>query len=155
MCCCLVWFAKLVPKITTRMCKLNSQKSSDQSCFCTNTRTHTRQNKSYRLGAVPAGVVGARGRCCPAATVPVVLPKKSKIKSSTENQSSAMIVHKAKRTAVTSTRTTHTRHNKPFEAAICPILLVRASYHTVFSCDNNSVFITPHSEQHQLFWWDV
>ena len=36
----------------------------------------------------------------------------------------------------------------------CPIL-VRASYHTVFSCDNNSVFITPHSEQHQLFWWDV
>ena len=36
----------------------------------------------------------------------------------------------------------------------CPILLVRASYHTVFSCDNNSVFITPHSE-HQLFWWDV
>ena len=25
----------------------------------------------------------------------------------------------------------------------CPILLVRASYHTVFSCDNNSVFITP------------
>ena len=73
MCCCLVWFAKLVPKITTRMCKLNSQKSSDQSCFCTNTRTHTRQNKPYRLAAVPAGVVGARGRCCPAATVPVAV----------------------------------------------------------------------------------
>ena len=36
----------------------------------------------------------------------------------------------------------------------CPILLVHASYHTVFLCDNNSVFITPHSE-HQLFWWDV
>ena len=36
----------------------------------------------------------------------------------------------------------------------CPILLVRASYHPVFSCDNNSVFITPHSE-HQLLWWDV
>ena len=36
----------------------------------------------------------------------------------------------------------------------CPMLLVRASYHTVFSCDNNSVFVTPHSE-HQLFWWDV
>ena len=37
---------------------------------------HTRQNKPYRLGAVRAGVVGARGRCCPAATVPVavVLP---------------------------------------------------------------------------------
>ena len=58
------------------MCKQSSQQS-DQSCFCTNTRTtHTRQNKPYRLGAVRAGVVGARGRCCPAATVPVavVLP---------------------------------------------------------------------------------
>ena len=54
------------------MCKQSSQQS-DQSCFCTNTRTtHTRQNKPYRrLGAVRAGVVGARGRCCPAATVPV------------------------------------------------------------------------------------
>ena len=62
---------ELVPKITTKMCKLNSQQSSDRSCFYTNTRTHTRQNKPYRLGAVPAGVVGARGRCCPAATVPV------------------------------------------------------------------------------------
>ena len=43
----------------------------------TSTRTiHTRQNKPYRLGGVRAGVVGARGRCCPAATVPVavVLP---------------------------------------------------------------------------------
>ena len=43
----------------------------------TSTRTiHTRQNKPYRLGAVRAGVVGARGRYCPAATVPVavVLP---------------------------------------------------------------------------------
>ena len=43
----------------------------------TSTRTiHTRQNNPYRHGAVRAGVVGARGRCCPAATVPaaVVLP---------------------------------------------------------------------------------
>ena len=43
----------------------------------TGTRTiHTRQNKPYRLGAVRAGVVGALGRSCPAATVPVavVLP---------------------------------------------------------------------------------
>ena len=40
----------------------------------TSTRTtHTRQNKPYRLGTVPAGVVGARGRCCPAATVPVAV----------------------------------------------------------------------------------
>ena len=52
----------------------SSQQSSDRSCFCTNTRTtHARQNKPYRLGVVPAGVVGARGRCCPAATVPVAV----------------------------------------------------------------------------------
>ena len=54
-----------------------SSQQSDRSCFCTITRiTHTRQNKPYRLGVVRAGVVEARGRCCPAATVPVavVLP---------------------------------------------------------------------------------
>ena len=40
--------------------------------MCIRDRTHTRQNKPYRrLGAVRAGVVGERGRCCPAATVPV------------------------------------------------------------------------------------
>ena len=53
------------------------QQSSDRSCFSTNTRiTHTRHNEPCRLGVVPAGVVGARGHCCPAATVPVavVLP---------------------------------------------------------------------------------
>ena len=78
------------------MCKQSSQQS-DQSCFCTNTRTtHTRQNKPYRLGAVPAGVVGARGRCCPAVPVAdafacgvaAVWLKKSKIKSSTEKECS-------------------------------------------------------------------
>ena len=53
---------------------MQSSQQSDQSCFCTNTRTtHTRQNKPYRLGAVRAGVVGARDRCCPAATVPVAV----------------------------------------------------------------------------------
>ena len=93
----------------------SSQQSSDQICFCTNTRTtHTRQNKPYRLGVVPAGVVGARGRCCPASTVPVAvvfacgvcccIAVEIQNKSSTEKQSSAIIVHKAKRTA-TSTRT--------------------------------------------------
>ena len=52
----------------------SSQQSSDRSFFCTNTTTtHTRQNKPYRLGVVPAGAVGARGRCCPAATVPVAV----------------------------------------------------------------------------------
>ena len=39
----------------------------------TSTRTtHTRQNNPYRLGA-PAGVIGTRGRCYPAATVPVAV----------------------------------------------------------------------------------
>ena len=33
----------------------------------------TRQNNPYRLGAAPAGVVGARSRCCPAATVPAAV----------------------------------------------------------------------------------
>ena len=44
------------------------------------------------------------------------LLKKNKTKSSTEKQSTALIVHEAKRRA-TSTRTTHTRQNKPFKAA--------------------------------------
>ena len=35
--------------------------------------THTRQNNPYRLGVAPAGVAGARGRCCPAATVPAAV----------------------------------------------------------------------------------
>ena len=63
---------ELVPKMTTKKCASRAL-SSHQSC-CTNTRTtHTKQNKPYRrLGAVRAGVVGARGRCCPAATVPTV-----------------------------------------------------------------------------------
>ena len=40
----------------------------------TSTRTiHTRQNNPYRLGAAPAGIVGARSRCCPAATVPAAV----------------------------------------------------------------------------------
>ena len=40
----------------------------------TSTRTtQTRQNNTYRLGAAPAGVVGARSRCYPAATVPAAV----------------------------------------------------------------------------------
>ena len=62
---------ELVPKITEHVKNVQSSQQSDQSCFCTNTRTtHKRQNNPYRLGAAPAGVVGARGRCCPAAMVP-------------------------------------------------------------------------------------
>ena len=85
---------ELVPKITTKMCKLNSQQPSDRSCFCTNTRTHTRHNKPDRLGVAPAGVVGARGRCCPAATVPAAvviarvvccIAKKSNTKTTTSS----------------------------------------------------------------------
>ena len=42
-----------------KLCEQSSQQL-DESCFCTNTRTtHTRQNNPYRLGAAPAGVVGA------------------------------------------------------------------------------------------------
>ena len=102
----------------------------------TSTRTiHTRQNKPYRLGAVRAGVVGARGRCCPAATVPVavVLPcgvccciaENKQTQSSTEKQSSAIIVHKPKRTA-TSTRTIHTRQNNPYRLGAAPAGVVGA-----------------------------
>ena len=77
----------------------------------TSTRTiHTWQNKPYRLGAVRAGVVGARGRCCPAATVPVavVLPcgvfcciaeNKQNTIINRKTELSAIIVHKPKRTA--------------------------------------------------------
>ena len=40
----------------------------------TSTRTiHTRQNNPYWLGAAPAGVIGLRGRCCPAATLSVAV----------------------------------------------------------------------------------
>ena len=40
----------------------------------TSTRTiHTRQNNPYRLGAAPAVAVGARSRCCPAATMPAAV----------------------------------------------------------------------------------
>ena len=40
----------------------------------TSTRTtRTRQNNPYWLGAAPAGVIGLRGRCCPAATLSVAV----------------------------------------------------------------------------------
>ena len=123
---------ELVPKITKSIKNVrSSQQSSDRSCFCTNTRTtHTRQNKPYRLGVVPAGVAGARGRCCPAgargrccpaAVVPVAfvfacgvcccIAEEIQNKIIDRKKSSAIIVHQAKGTA-TSTRTTHTRVSK-------------------------------------------
>ena len=118
----------------------------------TSTRTiRTRQNKPYRLGAAPAGVVGARSRCCPAATVPAAVvfacgvrcciaeiaeKKQHKIinrstelchhrTSSTEKQSSAIIVHEAKRTA-TSTRTTHTTQNNRYRLGLAPARVIGA-----------------------------
>ena len=40
----------------------------------TSTRTtRTRQNNPYQIGAAPAGAIGPRGRCFPAATVPVAV----------------------------------------------------------------------------------
>ena len=114
----------------------SSQQSSDRSCVCTKTRTtHTRHNKPYRLGVVLSGVGGARGRCCPAATVPVAvvfpccvcccIAENIQIKPSTEKQSSAIIVHEAKRTS-TSTRTTYTRQNNPHRLGLAPAGVIGA-----------------------------
>ena len=51
--------------------------------------------------------------------------KKNEIKSSTEKQSSAIIVHEAKRTA-TSRRTTHTRQNNPYRLGLAPARVIGA-----------------------------
>ena len=105
----------------------------------TSTRTIlTRQNKHYRLGAAPTGVVGARSRCCPAATVPAAVvfacgvccciadnKQNFRLKSSTEKQSSAIIVHKPKRTA-TSTRTTRKTQHNPYRFATAPAEVIGA-----------------------------
>ena len=62
-----------VPKIkTTTICKALSSHQIE-GVFANTKITHTRQNKPYRLGVVPGEVVGARGRCCTAATVPVAV----------------------------------------------------------------------------------
>ena len=102
----------------------------------TSTRTtRTRQNNLYRLGAAPAGVIGPRGRCRPAATVPVAvvfacsvcccIAENKQNKITTEKQSSAIIVHKPKRTA-TSTRTILTSENKPYRLGAAPVGVVGA-----------------------------
>ena len=85
---------------------------------CVSIRTHLlrlRNEYTWRGGETSTSISNA------------MLLKKFKKKSSTEKQSTAIIVHEAKRTA-TSTRTTHARQNKPFEAAAvqqrrCPQLL--------------------------------
>ena len=74
---------------------------------CVSIRTHLlrlRNEYTWRGGETSTSISNA------------VLLKKYKTKSSTDKHSTAIIVHEAKRTA-TSTRTTHTRQNKPFEAA--------------------------------------
>ena len=107
----------------------------------TSTRTtRTTQHNPYRFATAPAEVIGARGRCCPAATVPVavVLPcgvccciahHKQKYKTrknhQPKKQSSAIIVHKQMRTA-TSTRAIHTRQNKPYRLGTVPAGVVGA-----------------------------
>ena len=129
----LSWYQKLH---VGKKCASKALSSQIITCFFTNTRTtHTRQNKPYRLGAAPEGVVGARAaavqqRRCPQLAYPLavsaaVLLKENKIKSSTEKQSSAIIVHKPKRT-VSSTRTTHTRQNKPYRLGASPAGVVGA-----------------------------
>ena len=85
---------------------------------CVSIRTHLlrlRNEYTWRGGETSTSISNA------------MLLKKYKTKSSTDKHSTAIIVHEAKRTA-TSTRTTHTRQNKPFEAAAvqqrrCPQLL--------------------------------
>ena len=67
---------------------------------------------------VPVADVFPCGVCCCIAST-------SKIKSSTEKQSSAIIVHETKRTA-TSTRTTHTRQNNPYRLGAAPAGVVGA-----------------------------
>ena len=74
---------------------------------CVSIRTHLlrlRNEYTWRGGETSTSISNA------------MLLKKYKTKSSTDKHSTAIIVHEAKRTA-TSTRTTHTRQNKPFEAA--------------------------------------
>ena len=65
----LSWYQKLQVK----KCASKGLSSQIKAVFARIRDQHTRQNKPYRLGAVRAGVVGARGRCCPAATVPVAV----------------------------------------------------------------------------------
>ena len=69
-CCCIA-----DNKVIVRIISSTEKQSSaiivhKEKRTATSTRTtRTKQNNPYRFGAVPAGVKGARGRCCPAATV--------------------------------------------------------------------------------------
>ena len=128
-CCCIAdnkQIVRIKPSNDKQSSAIIVHKQTKRTATSTIT-TRRRQNNPYRLGAAPAGVVGARSRCCPPATVPAAvvfacgvccciadIKQIVRIKPSTEKQSSAIIiVHKPKRTA-TSTRTIHTRQNKPY-----------------------------------------
>ena len=139
-CCCIADNKVIVRKISSTEKQSSAIIVHKEKRTATSTRTtRTKQNNPYRFGAVPAGVKGARGRCCPAATVSaaVALPcgvccciaenkqKQISKKSSTEKQSSAIIVNKPKRTA-TSTRTILTRQNKPYRLGAAPAGVVGA-----------------------------
>ena len=70
--------AVLLKLLKTNKIKSSTEKQSSAIIVhkpkrtATSTRTiRTRQNRPYRLGAAPAGAIGPRGRCCPAATLPV------------------------------------------------------------------------------------
>ena len=110
---------------------------------------YTRHNKPYQLGAAPAGLGSTPSRLCPAATVPAdvvfacgfrccfaeIAGEKKKVAitllllqkfhentmiSSTEKQSSSAItVHKPKRTAMNA-RTIYARQNKPHRLGAAP-----------------------------------
>ena len=85
--CCIAEIAKKkqhkIINRSTELCHHRTSSTEKQSSAiivheakrtATSTRTtHTRQNNPYRLGAAPAGVGGARSRCCPAATVPAAV----------------------------------------------------------------------------------
>ena len=65
---------ELVPKITCckKMCKQSSQQSG-QSCLCTNTRTTHEAEQALPAWRGAGRSSRARGRCCPAATLPIAV----------------------------------------------------------------------------------
>ena len=132
---------ELVPNIILRvcckkMCKQSSQQS-DQSCFCTNTRTtHRRQNKPYRLGAASAGVVGSRGCCCPAATVLAAVVSAcgvccctaEKNKKKIINRKTELCHHRPRSKAQSNEyeNNTHTRQNNHYRLGLAPAGVIGA-----------------------------
>ena len=61
-----------INNLSTELCH-HRQRSKAHSNEYDNNADNAQQNNRYRLDAAPAGVVGARSRCCPAATVPAAV----------------------------------------------------------------------------------